>query len=475
MLERVFTLEDQLTFAKLSGDYNPIHIDPVVARRLMFGRPVLHGIHAVLWALDMWLKEKKQPISLNSMKIDFVAPIAVSETVQYKILKDGDGELKFQLVVNGSKAAIIKIEFVAGCNTYQTDIKRVNQSCPDRTECQSIAKNALSFLTGNVALHFDNALADKLFTYVKDYLPIIQVAELLAITRIVGMECPGLNALFSGMSVKFSNLLSSRADMNFKASNFDDRLSSLAINIEGPCATGKLLVFYRPSPKKQPNYLELLNRVAKNEFAGQHAVIIGGSRGLGEITTKLLAAGGAEVLFTYHRGKQDALQLVEEITLGGGIAAAMSFDVISPPGDLAFHLEKGWSPTHLYYFATPFIFEGKRGKFSPVLFNKFCNYYIEGFISTIQAFNSIGGQLKKIFYPSSIAIEEMPLDMAEYSAAKSAGEALCRFLNNTEKGTDIIFSRLPRLDTDQTASITHVKNSDPVPFMLKIIRELKDY
>src|SRR6516164_7346096 len=49
---KVFTLSDQLKFAQLSGDYNPMHIDEVAARRTQAGAPVVHGVHAVIWALD---------------------------------------------------------------------------------------------------------------------------------------------------------------------------------------------------------------------------------------------------------------------------------------------------------------------------------------------------------------------------------------------------------------------------------------
>ena len=44
MNKKRFSPTDQSTFAKLSGDYNPIHIDEVAARRLLFGAPVVHGV-----------------------------------------------------------------------------------------------------------------------------------------------------------------------------------------------------------------------------------------------------------------------------------------------------------------------------------------------------------------------------------------------------------------------------------------------
>ena len=52
---RVFSLSDQNRFAELSGDFNPVHVDPRAARRTMFGEVVVHGIHILLWALDSYL------------------------------------------------------------------------------------------------------------------------------------------------------------------------------------------------------------------------------------------------------------------------------------------------------------------------------------------------------------------------------------------------------------------------------------
>ncbi len=45
-------MADQLAFAALSGDYNPMHVDALAARRTQAGAPVVHGMHALLWALD---------------------------------------------------------------------------------------------------------------------------------------------------------------------------------------------------------------------------------------------------------------------------------------------------------------------------------------------------------------------------------------------------------------------------------------
>jgi len=49
---RTFTMADQVAFAAASGDANPMHMDELAARRTQAGAPVVHGVQALLWALD---------------------------------------------------------------------------------------------------------------------------------------------------------------------------------------------------------------------------------------------------------------------------------------------------------------------------------------------------------------------------------------------------------------------------------------
>jgi 3-hydroxybutyryl-CoA dehydratase len=46
-LEHTFTLQQVSDFARLSGDTNPIHVDPEAARRAGFDREVVHGVLVV--------------------------------------------------------------------------------------------------------------------------------------------------------------------------------------------------------------------------------------------------------------------------------------------------------------------------------------------------------------------------------------------------------------------------------------------
>jgi hypothetical protein len=131
------------------------------------------------------------------------------------------------------------------------------------------------------------------------------------------------------------------------------------------------------------------------------------------------------------------------------------------------------TPLYLYYFATPPIFGAAKGTFSPQRFATFSEYYVTGFLRTVQTVRDATPRLQKVFYPSSAAIEELPLDMGEYAAAKTAGELLCDFLQKVYPGLAIHKPRLPRVATDQTVSLLPVTNQEPVSVLVSHLRYLR--
>lgn len=77
---------------RLSGDYNPLHIDPEVARAAGFPRPIAHGLctyglvgHAVLRAGCAYRTEL-----LHSLAGRFSAPVYPGETIQVELWRTDD-------------------------------------------------------------------------------------------------------------------------------------------------------------------------------------------------------------------------------------------------------------------------------------------------------------------------------------------------------------------------------------------------
>lgn len=464
MDERTFTLQDQLAFAQLSGDSNPLHIDPVVARRLIFGAPIVHGIHSLLWALDMCLEKHSNPVSLRSIKASFLKPIMLNESVEYMLASGRDRNAEITLRQRGSVSTRIDVEWATASHPHASDI---TSQFPVQHSPRVFSEGKIAAASSMLDLCLHSDTANKLFPYLTRYLSRSQVAVLLHTSRLVGVECPGLHSIYSELALSADDSNGCRG-MRYEVTKFDARFALVLMKVTAPGLNGSIKAFVRPPPQSQAAYLSLKGLVTNHEFAGQRALVVGGSRGLGEVTAKLLGMGGAQVKITYLQGKADACRIVDEIVSAGGRAECFHLDVLDLENGLSDALLSDWSPTHLYYFATPFISSGTKGKFSTELFSRFCEYYVTGLMRTINRL-AIGG-LRKIFYPSTTFIDEVPSDMGEYVAAKMAGEMLCAFLEKTMPEAIIARPRLPRMTTDQTVRLMPVKNLDPVPVMLQALR-----
>src|SRR5262245_34966944 len=71
LASRTFDEKDQTRFARLSGDFNPMHIDPLAARRTQAGATVVHGIHGLLWGLDKLVEAGAVTDSIVSLRVHF--------------------------------------------------------------------------------------------------------------------------------------------------------------------------------------------------------------------------------------------------------------------------------------------------------------------------------------------------------------------------------------------------------------------
>ena len=79
------------------------------------------------------------------------------------------------------------------------------------------------------------------------------------------------------------------------------------------------------------------------------------------------------------------------------------------------------------------------------------------------------GRPVRVFLPSTVFIDERPRGMTEYAMAKAAGEILCADLSRAHRRLVITAPRLPRILTDQTATVPPVPTADPVEVMLPLL------
>ncbi|MFN0186997.1 MAG: MaoC/PaaZ C-terminal domain-containing protein [Aquabacterium sp.] len=90
--------ETQAHVYRLSGDYNPLHIDPAAARFGGFDAPILHGLCTFGHCGQMLLGALAggDAARFGALKLRFSSPVIPGDTVVLRAWEDGPGRLLFQ-------------------------------------------------------------------------------------------------------------------------------------------------------------------------------------------------------------------------------------------------------------------------------------------------------------------------------------------------------------------------------------------
>jgi acyl dehydratase/NAD(P)-dependent dehydrogenase (short-subunit alcohol dehydrogenase family) len=464
---RAFTLDDQFAFARLSRDFNPMHLDADFARRTPAGAVVVHGVHNLLWAMEA--ATKSIPFDIGNIKVRFQQPLYPGEIAEIRIRNRTTTTLSLEITAVNTVIATIKLSTETG--TLSGSSARPIAPVPQHfAYAVDVPFEQMAEQKGAVAASTGDDEIRKLFPVLSETIGCAAIRALLATSQVVGMACPGLHSLFTGLDVSRDPASEREPALCYAVSKADARFRSLQIDVCGSGIAGRLEAFARLRPPAQPGMPAISARVTKNAFAGQRALIIGGSRGLGEVTAKIIAAGGGTPVITYRDGKREAEAVAAEITQAGGRCEMIRYDALDPAGR---QLDGVGAIDCCYYFATGKIFSRKSDLFEPERLRTFLRYYADGFhdLCTALAPKKPGGV--RVFYPSTVAIDEEVSGGAEYAMAKSAGEILAKYINAFLPGIHVISRRVPRIMTDQTATIGVASSHDALDVMLPIVYEVQ--
>ena len=446
-------------FVDLSGDNNPLHVDKTYSRRLLYGKPVIHGVFTLLKILDFWVGNNKKRLNFNTLKVKFIKPVFNEDSLDLNISEANDN-VKIQVYIKSVLSLSISFSFSLE-NNFNLNKGYINET-PEIIIPKEISSDNLLGLTLDLNLYLHKKLFEKLFPYLFKNVSLNLMSVILASTRAVGVYCPGSNSLYSELNIKKSDSFNPKFDLNIP--KIYKSLNLAKMEFKASFYSGSIKAFVRKDAQKQIKFKDVLKLIQFDLFKNEKVLVIGGSRGLGEVTAKILAAGGAKVTITYNRGKIEAENISNELNEYNACCDILKLDINNH--DVLKGL-KSKTFTSMFYFATPFIETSDEYELNEELLKKFNEFYVVNFYKIVQKLKIIG--VKNIFYPSTIFIDELPYNLKEYSIAKMSGEIICSYINKLKDSPKIYFPRMEKMRTDQTAGLLDSETISSFPVLSKEI------
>ncbi|KAJ2805137.1 hypothetical protein H4R20_002215, partial [Coemansia guatemalensis] len=109
------TSEEQAAIYRLSGDYNPLHIDPEMSKMGGFKTPILHGLCTFGYAARHVVKlaARNDPAKLKNIKARFSAPVLPGESLETSVWADKNNSHRVLFQVRVVERDVIAISNAA--------------------------------------------------------------------------------------------------------------------------------------------------------------------------------------------------------------------------------------------------------------------------------------------------------------------------------------------------------------------------
>ncbi|MCP1675796.1 NAD(P)-dependent dehydrogenase (short-subunit alcohol dehydrogenase family)/acyl dehydratase [Natronocella acetinitrilica] len=335
-------------FADITGDRSALHTDPEFARRSRFRGRVAHGM---LPALALVLLDDLFPASrvrLTTVKGRFLRAVMPGDTLrlELRVKPTTPGAAEFSAdwyrIDDQDRTTRISgtLALLSGVGGEKRPA-RTDGHTPPLIEELDLSVEELEGRSERIRFRADLAMSRALAERVlqpmgvgAESLPSPQLLLMVMLSTLVGMRLPGRRATFLGFALDFSQTegLEGVCDLRGQVTRLLPAATLLKADVSLKCdgeavGSGTFEALVNEPASVMPSVMALRSEWLPLGLDGKVAVVVGGSRGLGETTAKFLALLGAHVTFTYFQGPLDAERVLDEITDAGGVARTQVCDV----------------------------------------------------------------------------------------------------------------------------------------------------
>ncbi len=447
-----FTAAQVGAFHAASRDANPLHRDAQYSRRTQFGRPVVYGMAAVLYALGQW--SGGRPFKLKSLKAEFRKPLFLDE--HYDLTDTGTAGGRRMRFAKGPVDYAV-ISFAADLLNSPGVPSLVHTASP------FVARDAAADEPQMGARHVCYSVAPDAFPVLQEAfgvgpmnMPVAQLTALLWASYHVGMEMPGRQALFSELKMEFAGAGADGNEIEIALgdASFDERFNRYTVTGNGAGITRLSITAY-----KRPLPVDLTLRdfprfdAPEPPLQSKIVFISGAARGFGAALARSCFLAGAKLALNYRGDARLALALRNEIRLAGGEADIFEgrADDENSMRQLAQEVGAAFGGLDLIVNnAAPPIRELQFLEQDNADIVSFCAQNLAITLETARHLLPLLRAEGQFLQISTRYLAAPVRGFAHYLAAKGAQEGLIRGLAAEFPKTEFIVARLPRILTDQT-------------------------
>ncbi len=468
---------NQKKFSYISKDFNPIHFDKLEARKLLFGKEIVHGINILLTGLNFLYRKKDirralriecnffEPLFLEQ-KVDFFLSFKSKNRIEISVKHKKNILCKFIIYFNSNYKAVSEN---SNQSIFVKKIERVkikklyDNNCLIHKKNRNFKVNSKNF---NFGFNFPN---------LKSKFNLAEIKEILCLSYFVGMICPGKNSLISKIEINFQPNFDSKKNnhkyLNFRLMRFLKAFNQLNLNFNGKI-NGNILAYKYTSPNKY-NFKDLKKFSSiklTDTLKKKKSLVLGGSRGLGEITSKFLILQKCMTYVSYNVGIKDIEKIKKQIDQKySPFLKFLKLDIFDKKIEKI--IDKYKNIDYLFYFASPKILGTSNGKFSKSMFKEYIKFYLHSFKKICAILNKTSKKNIKVFYPSTIFISNKNQNFQEYVLAKRLAEnELTKFQKKLKK-IKIIIYRLPEMNTEQNSKIIGKNDINNFDILIPLIKK----